>query len=296
MDEIKELIEALGNKIKAPIISSIIFSSIAFNWKVVFYIVFAKATPIEKFAYFDMHMSIIKLLIIPAIIGSAFVLISPFLNHFAILLTKNIKTKTKIVQANSKSELLEHNARLERARNSISEIKQEMLFKDAKLDEKIEAEITDTNTKENLKKKIKVVRGTENKKNISEGTATIPNFDFLKKKEVILTSGETKEISKLIVDINNALNDNIFLPPMSFEVKGYGENKNDRVSIGINGINAELDRYTYGPSVIVDRETLLNLFEGLIKFPLVIRNNKLEIYGDISIIQDLELFFEKLNN
>lgn len=293
MDEIKELIETLGNKIKAPIISSILFSSLAFNWKVFFYITFANATAIEKFAYFDMHTNIFKLLVIPVLIGSAFILLSPLLNHAAIIMTKGIKTKTRKIQADSQNELLEYSAKLERNRNAILEIEQERLLTEAKIDEKIDAEISDTNAKEMLKEKIKEIRSAENKSSINKYTSY--DFDFSKKNKIQLNTQQAKEVSSLISQINEGLNNGKFLPPMSFEIEGYGSTKHETLQIGVDGMNAKLDEYVSGPTVIIDKETLLNLANGLMKFRLALLNKQMQVYGDISILIHLENFFDEFH-
>lgn len=290
MDGIKEFLETLGNKIKAPILSSILFSSLVYNWKVFFYITFSKATAIEKFAYFDMHTNIWKLLVIPALIGSTFIVVSPFLSHAAILMTKGIKTKTKKVQADSQSTILEHSAKLERNRNAILEIEQERLLTEAKIDERIDTEITDNNTKKNLIKKIEEVRDSENK-----DIKSAYNFDFLKKKEIKLNTIETKEISQIITQINEVLNSGMFLPPMSFAISGYGNTKIETIHIGIDGMKAILEEYVSGPTVIIDKETLLNLTNGLMTFRLAQLNNQIQIYGDSSILIHLKDFFDEFH-
>ena len=83
MDSIKEFLEAMSTRVKSPVIGSVIISFVLWNWKVLFYLAFAKSTSIEKFGYFDAHMSIYSILIIPVLFGVVFSMISPWIRLYA---------------------------------------------------------------------------------------------------------------------------------------------------------------------------------------------------------------------
>lgn len=93
MDGLKEILAAFEARVRSKVVGSVILTFIATNWKVIFYVMFAKKTVETKFTYFDDHTSILTLLIIPVFVGVLLALFLPLVNYWALKITSKIDRK-----------------------------------------------------------------------------------------------------------------------------------------------------------------------------------------------------------
>lgn len=302
MDWIKELIETVSNRVKVPVYSSILISLLLFNWKVVFYLTFAKATIIEKFAYFDIHTGPDSLGW-PILIGTLLTISSPWIKYAITIVTRRPYEYWKISQNSSQNTISLHKQRLETQSlqeiNRYAEELEENLIKRKKRDQRINEEISDPKEKIKLNKEIEEVRKNVSKKinnspKKQTTNASLPKLDGTKVFK--MKDKNFVEISKFVTSFNTVLDNGTYLPPTTFIIDGYYDNANDKVEIGIDGTTAEFGKHISGGSIIyIKRNAFVNLINGDITFQHALKQNKFESYGDLAAFAYLPEFFEKVN-
>lgn len=303
MEGIKEIIETLGNRIKTPAYGSIIISALLINWKVIFYIIFANATVIEKFAYFDIHTSCWTLIFFPVILGLLFVFISPWIKYYTIRINRTPYEKFKNTQDGSQSSILLNKMRLQAERNKVLAKLEESLIDQTKRDERVEIEIKDSQKKKELKDKIESVRQTshstkQNKvveKDFSDFSA-LSSLNISNKEKINLSKSQEKEISKLINTFNWVLNNGKYLPPVTFVISGYGKNSSETINISIDGVTADLNQHIGGSVIFIDKEAILDLANGHYTFDFATKKNKFQSLGDVTALAYLDNFFNEVSN
>ena len=137
MDWIKEVIEASNARIKSPVLGSVIFAFLAANWKPLFYLGFANATVVEKFAYFDANTTWLRLLWFPIGVGVLLSFCNPWIRLFALKLTQKPIQEAKMLQLALANERLTKKQELEEARRSLLASREEELIAAAKRDQEI---------------------------------------------------------------------------------------------------------------------------------------------------------------
>lgn len=119
MDAIKEIIVAYFQRIRTPVLGSIILVFVAVNWKAIYFVLFAEVSPELKFIHWDEHTDQNSLYFIPAWIGAGIAIGGPFLSLFssylvawpvneARLLTQESAHKISLQKANHQQQIGEY--------------------------------------------------------------------------------------------------------------------------------------------------------------------------------------------
>lgn len=105
MDWLKELLEAHNQRIKTPIIGSIILAFIAWNWQAIFYVLFANAPVEDRFQYWERVTSDSTLIFIPITLGTAFAISIPFISFISAAIVKTPINELRKLNQKSAHEL-----------------------------------------------------------------------------------------------------------------------------------------------------------------------------------------------
>ena len=104
MDTVKDIFSAISNRFRSKIVSSILLSFIAINWKVIFYVLFEPVGSEAKFAYFDANTSAITLYWLPIFLGLLIACITPWLTLLGQLISYHADRFRKKLVNNSNHE------------------------------------------------------------------------------------------------------------------------------------------------------------------------------------------------
>jgi hypothetical protein len=77
MDFLKEYVDGLLTRIRSPIIASISISFALFNWKAIYFLLFAEVSALERLAYVEKNTSSITAIAAPIIVGLFVALVIP---------------------------------------------------------------------------------------------------------------------------------------------------------------------------------------------------------------------------
>ena len=154
LDIFKDGAEAWLQRIKSPIIGSFVLSFFAFNWKVIFFVVFSDAPILFRFWYFDFQTSIWTLLVCPVGAGLLIGLGTPFLNYFGSYFAKWPTEKHRVLTANSASVVMTAKAELATARLLSSAKFKKAALLDAQATREIEEANLSDEAREDLDKKL----------------------------------------------------------------------------------------------------------------------------------------------
>ncbi|MBE4267628.1 hypothetical protein HJ071_24005 [Vibrio parahaemolyticus] len=87
----KEVVEAVNARLKAPYFGYAILAFIALNWRGFFVLVLTEGTPEDKLALFDTHTDIYTLVIYPLVIGVVVAGTAHWLKYFFGCIEKKTK-------------------------------------------------------------------------------------------------------------------------------------------------------------------------------------------------------------
>lgn len=153
MDSIREIFDALSQRIRSPVIGYVILMVCLLNWKVFFFLFFSGEPAAEKFAYFDTHTDGWSLFGIPAIVGVAAAVLTPWINVIGQWAVHLPVMRLRTHNAETAHELALLKAKHKNAENSlIGE-----LIASAKQDEQVK-QIEDDEVRERLQQEIDQLR------------------------------------------------------------------------------------------------------------------------------------------
>lgn len=110
MDFLKDTFEAYRERIRSPILGSILIAFFACNWKAIWFLLFSDVPIVLKFAYFDYQTSPWTLYVWPVVIGTTIALLTPCITLFgAWMATKPTGLLNKL-QSNQASNRRIHDA------------------------------------------------------------------------------------------------------------------------------------------------------------------------------------------
>jgi hypothetical protein len=157
----KELIDAIGTRIKSPYFGYSVFAFIALNWRPLFSLLLSETSPGERIVVFDNQTTTLSLLILPLTFGFIVALCSPWIRvAFEYFSRKPFEiSDTMKLEAQHKNTLKQ--AELEQSQSDLFAIKEQELIERAKRDEKV-AEISDEETKAKLSQEIDQLREERN--------------------------------------------------------------------------------------------------------------------------------------
>lgn len=177
-DIFKEGAEAWFQRIKSPILGSILFSFIAINWKVLFFVVFSDAPILTRFAFFDQNTDWITLFFLPVVIGVVLGVLSPFVNYGGSFVVKWPVEEMRILQAESASAVMTRKNQLAAEREIAEAEFKRAALENAQATQAIDDAELDDRTREELNAKLSE-RGSASNADENDDLATqnLPNLD-----------------------------------------------------------------------------------------------------------------------
>jgi len=159
---VKEVVDAVNNRIKTPYFGYAILAFIALNWRGFFLLVLSKGKPEEKLALFDAQTDIYTLLIYPLVIGAVVAATSHWLKFIFGILERKPKELFENIQLEAEHKKTIKQSQLEQSRSDFFAVKENELIDRAKRDEAV-ADIEDLDKKEKLIKQLDSVRAERDK-------------------------------------------------------------------------------------------------------------------------------------
>jgi len=154
---VKEVVDAVNNRIKTPYFGYAILAFIALNWKGFFLLVLSKVKPEEKLALFDAQTDIYTLLIYPLAIGAVVAATAHWLKFIFGIIERKPKELVENLQLEAEHKKTIKQSQLEQSRSDLFAVKENELIERAKRDEAVE-DIEDLETKEKLIKQLDSIR------------------------------------------------------------------------------------------------------------------------------------------
>lgn len=112
MDALKDIFTAYSQRIRSPIIGSVILAFIAVNWQSVFYVIFADKGVLSRFEYWDMYTDFWTVLMWPVLIGVTFAVLSPFISLVGAWLAKWPTEQVRLIAVRSADRVEKEKQRL----------------------------------------------------------------------------------------------------------------------------------------------------------------------------------------
>ncbi len=141
---------------------------IAFNWKVIFYIVISKSSVTDRISYVETHTDVSTGIIFPLGVAVIFSILYPWLHYLALLLSAKPVELRNILQAESENKFLIKKKELEAARADLFAVKENELIERAKRDEQLD-EIENDDVRERLKRELDELRNNRDTLNDEDG-------------------------------------------------------------------------------------------------------------------------------
>ncbi|HFD31677.1 MAG TPA: hypothetical protein ENJ28_03030 [Gammaproteobacteria bacterium] len=158
----KEIVDAIGTRIKSPYFGYAVFAFIALNWRALFILLLSDVSPQERILEFNNETSIWTLLVLPLSFGFIVALSSPWLRLFFESVSRKPFELTDTLKLEAQHKNTIKQAELEQSRSNLFAIKEKELIERAKRDEEV-AEITDEETKERLSQELEQLRKERDK-------------------------------------------------------------------------------------------------------------------------------------
>ena len=153
----KEVVDAVNNRIKTPYFGYAILAFIALNWRGFFLLILSKGKPEEKLALFDAQTDIYTLLIYPLAIGALVAATAHWLKFLFGIVERKPKELVENLQLEAEHKKTIKQSQLEQSRSNLFAVKENELIDRAKRDEAV-ADIEDSETKEKLIKQLDSIR------------------------------------------------------------------------------------------------------------------------------------------
>jgi hypothetical protein len=153
----KEVVEAINNRIKTPYFGYSILAFIALNWRGVFLMMTSKKEPTERLALFDLETSIWTLVVYPLLIGAFIAITFHWLRYFFRVIERVPRELVENLSLEAEHKRIIKQTQLEEARTKLFAMKEEELIDRAKRDEEV-ADIQNSVTKDKLAAQLNKLR------------------------------------------------------------------------------------------------------------------------------------------
>jgi hypothetical protein len=139
LDSIKEIFEAMGQRVRSPFYGYTALSFILINWKPLYYICFSGESAEAKFTFFDADTDHWDLYVLPLVFGILAALLSPYLSNFGSWwATKPINAR-RLRETNAAHEIMQAKNRWTVERENERALYEQSLIEQAKRDQEIAA-------------------------------------------------------------------------------------------------------------------------------------------------------------
>lgn len=162
MESLKEIFDALSQRIKSPIFGYIILAFIVINWKVIFCFLFSNEPVFVKFNYFDANTDPYHLYWYPLVFGLIAALTSPYISNWGAWWATKPINAMRIREVSAAHEVLQAKNQLAAERDNEKAIYEQSLIDQAKRDQEI-SEIEDEKIRQDLEEKVKSSRDETNR-------------------------------------------------------------------------------------------------------------------------------------
>lgn len=173
---LKEVFEAAEERIKSPILGSIVITFILFNWKAVYFLIFSGELARMKFNYFDDSTTLWSIYL-PIPIGIAAALLAPRISYIGAQLVQEPILNKRILQIESAHKVLLEKQKLAETRSKLAETQERELISQARRDMEVE-EFGDERVRANVQNKIDDLRRDSGKP--SEDSPSLPDHIIVK--------------------------------------------------------------------------------------------------------------------
>jgi len=192
----KDLIEEIDSRIKAPLFGYFLFALIAINWDMLFFL-FVDVSPVpERITHFKNGTNIWSLFVQPISLAAIYSIIYPWMNYVFMCISTKPTELRNALNAQSEHRLLIKKGELEEARDEILKNAEVELIERAKRDKRLD-EIEDKGVREKLQLQIATLR-----KERDEMEATLNNP---KEKSDPKISKEQEEIITIITKAGGSM-------------------------------------------------------------------------------------------
>ena len=136
---IKDISDAVSERIKAPLYRYVILAFVAINWKGFFFLVMTNGAPALRWTAFESHTSFEGLYIWPVVVGLALTLIGPWTRLVFDWVSNKPLTESRLMAIRDKHNDQQANLELERVIAERNKNKELELLRQAKMSQKIES-------------------------------------------------------------------------------------------------------------------------------------------------------------
>ncbi|EZQ10221.1 hypothetical protein [Acinetobacter sp. Ver3] len=192
----KDLIDAINTRVKEPYWGFFLLAFLAFNWRALFLLCFAKGTAQEKIFLFDDQTTFLSLIVFPIITAVAIMLVTPWLKVLFGWISRSAYERLNSQDLKREHKYLAEKNLLEQERSLELANKEKELIDQAKRDVDIE-QINDENTREILRAEIDKLRQERNQLDHNENIKQYKELTIYEKNILeYLYANEGKYIGK----------------------------------------------------------------------------------------------------
>lgn len=153
----KDLLDAIGARIKSPYFGYSVFAFIALNWRPLFILIVSTTSPQQRIADFDSQTNVLTLLVYPLLFGFIIALSTPWIRFAFEYISRKPFELSDSLKLEAQNKNLIKQAQLEQSRSEYLAVKESELIERAKRDEAL-SEISDEDAKAKLSKEIDQLR------------------------------------------------------------------------------------------------------------------------------------------
>lgn len=185
MGQVRDFIETLNERVRSPILGSILISFLVINWRPLFYLLLSDQEIETRFAFFDQSTSISTLYVFPVVVGIIIGLVAPWLSYFGSWVASQPVHRQRIMADRFASIRLHEKAKLAQAREYQQSVLEQSTIDRTKRDIEID-NIEDPETREKLRDEISLQRL---EKNLAEAEETRDQaIGYMQQREAEITS------------------------------------------------------------------------------------------------------------
>ncbi len=153
----KDIVEEIDSRIKAPLFGYYLFSVVAINWEALFYLTVDDGKVVDRIYKFNELTSFLSLIVYPVILAAVYSIVYPWINLLFMFFSVKPTEYKNAMHAESESKLLMKRQQLEEVRSKILKSTETELIERAKRDVELES-IEDESVREKLQDEIGELR------------------------------------------------------------------------------------------------------------------------------------------
>ncbi|WP_273009960.1 hypothetical protein [Alcanivorax sp.] len=187
--KMRELIDAVDSRIKAPYFGYAALAFVALNWRGIFLLSTTEASPLERLSAFDSQTNSFTLVILPLLVGAAVAATSHWVHFIFGFISSKPSALIDNLYLEAEHKRTIRQTELEQSRSELFAVKEKELIERAQRDEKV-AGIEDKIAKENLIAQLGALR--------NERDQLSAQIDTQKRDEKSIIKGLSSEASSIL--------------------------------------------------------------------------------------------------